>query len=163
MKHRWAKSVEHSYCNFVAMREAGAEESAFVHLGEILNVLANQRVSQRDRDQWERTITEESSTLSCEHVSRRLTATVEKLRRIVSVPGEFDEDEILLILTLRVSIELASHLLVFLGWNCVPLCDQELDELLHHILKDVSNDASTKWAAGLMRRNWGVPLVSEWL
>ena len=156
-------SLEQRYQLYVDMREKGVPGTAFVHLAEIFHIITHQDLPNGVKDGWAETIVQVSKVLPHDDVCIDLAIKLGQLRQIVSVPGLFDEDEILLVLTLRVELEIAALFFDDLGWDSSQLQEDSVDKALRDILEDECNTAQRTSSIRLIQKNWGIPLVSEWL
>ena len=89
---------------------------------------------------------------------------IEKIRRILSIGTRWDPDELLLVWTYRIQIEMVVRFLserrqltehdFFL---------EDVDEDMLRVAKSKTNKQGVQRAIGLIKRNWGLPISSRWL
>lgn len=97
----------------------------------------------------------------------RATRVVERIRRVASIGQRYDPDEILLVLTLRIQLELLDQLLREFVADCIGTLPENLvqgaDDELSHLLgrRDLRTVVSS--ARKQIRKNWGAPITSAWL
>lgn len=160
--HDEQQTIDGLYSKFQMFQARGAVGSAFISLAEIFHVLGKHpQAIGPNSDSLDR-IKQTAKTLSKDGVRSELLRKYAQLRQILSVPGAYNEDEILQILTLRIEVELAEALLNFLNWPA-QISDAILDDEIHRALCEPENIRPRNDAIRLIRRNWGLLLRSEWL
>lgn len=148
---------------FERLHKAGAAYPAIVRLAEIDNFLRNQRTQPRLVEKWSSAIGEVE--LSSEMVSSAMDdakQSLVKLARMLSVGTTFTYEELLFALTMRVELDLFVQFLARRGIKIdldVTLADNELLE----IARGRENIAAFRSARAAAKRNWGIPVASEWL
>lgn len=88
---------------------------------------------------------------------------IERIARILSFGTKWNEDEILLVLQIRIEIGILSVFLNELYSYRLKFSVNEIDEELRYLAKTKENKHSFEVAIGLMKKNWGIPIDSEWL
>jgi hypothetical protein len=156
-------NINRLYSKFQSMYKNGAVGAAFVSLAEIFHILLQKPIPSELKLDWEGCINRSADKLPIEKVCSELFHKYTQLGRILAVGGAYNEDEFLQILTLRIEIELAEALLIHLNWPHSCFSHHNLDEAIHGALFDPQNARSRNTAVRLIRRNWGIPLKSEWL
>lgn len=157
------KELQGRWAEYLHYLKAGAMYSAFVRLGEILNCLNHCRLPQGKVQEWramvlgtERT---EEEIRSAQTEAKREAA---RMHDIMSVGSKFEYEELVLLITMRVELELLSEYLA--DRNVVAAVDGEaLDRELGVIAKSAANAATFRSAQLAARTNWGIPLHSAWL
>jgi hypothetical protein len=162
VKVQLEEELQESFRFYKKLLGAGVYYNALTYLAEIFHCLpALDDASDR---RWTNTL--RSEKLSAETLNAAI-AGIEKdaqiIRRILSVGAVWNDDEILLVLTKRVQIDL---LLVFLTEFCsydrtVNIGD--IDERINSISQTKENKHTFEEARNLMKKNWGLPIKSKWL
>lgn len=96
-------------------------------------------------------------------VEAGIEKNAQRIRRILSIGSEWNDDEILLVILTRIDIEM---LLSFLKENYsreinIPLDD--IDSKIEWLSKSKQNERAYKMAIAQMRKNWDLPIDSKWL
>lgn len=155
LEERWAEYEE--------LRASGATYSAVVTLGEISNCLAYLG----PHEETSRGIRLQEVALS--EVERReardgADATVRRLHRVLSTGGRYEYEEVMLVLTYRVDLDLFAEGMVALGYGADALMSLEVvDGELRSLMGDPQHRALFQSAQRAARRNWGLPLSVSWL
>lgn len=150
----------HAYERFMA---GGSPFSAILFLGEIENCLP--LLEGPSRAKWVELVGRVSlSEDIVRQVRGELESTVETVRGILSYGSRWDYTELLLVLTHRIEIELVSE---FLRRRDQLQPDEpamdDIDEAMLQIATSKANKTHHQLAVSLARRNWGLPIVSQWL
>lgn len=154
-------ALENRLAEYKSLLRQGAHASAFTRLAEVLNVVEHSELPNRVRYGLIGRVEEAAKSIGRESVQSGFEADLARIRKICSVGSRFNEDEVLLLLTIRVQLQLAGELYAHLGWSTEGLADPEIDSAMQDIMR--SNEKSTQKALGLARKNWGLPLVTDWL
>lgn len=130
---------------------SGAALSAVVLLGEVF-VMAAPTTRNRALREVRARVTEDVLLRASVEADRAL----KRILHVVSIGSTFNTDEIILLLTLRFEVELAS-----------PLLDQpfdlhRIDEELRGLARSAENHRSFAAALSTIRRNWRVPIEDRW-
>lgn len=160
--HRTSIELRQRVDEYFAFRDRGDAYAALLRLAELHHcrkLLSVALVKELDSALTPSTL---DPTLS-ESVVRRAKDQAARIERIVTVGSNFLDDEILLVMTLRVQLELLTTLLqdlyaIDLGidfdqmdaWIREAFCRPRLGQKLQEVLAQ-------------MRRNWGLPIESHWL
>lgn len=152
---RWAE--------YQRLLEAGASYAALVRLGEIDNVLHHQDGDYVVFRKWRQNAAD--IELSEELASAALAEAREKasrVMRVVSVGTKFTYEELLYVITLRIELQLLSE---FLHRRGVPAGLDRLpcDVNLRNVARSRENISAFRSAQAAAKRNWGLPIRSEWL
>lgn len=95
------------------------------------------------------------------------TRDVERVNRIVSIGDRYDDDEILLVLTIRIQLDLLMALFRDRAHRLVYLLPLDLltdtDELLMGLLTRPEMRNRVRILCRQIQRNWGCPITSFWL
>ena len=94
-----------------------------------------------------------------------LVGDAERIRRILSIGSRWNEDEVLLVLGMRIEIDLMlSFLSEYCSYNVTaPLPIEYIDERLVELAKSKEHKRHFRWAIDMMKKNWGLPIDSKWL
>ena len=85
------------------------------------------------------------------------------MRKILSVGGRYHEEEIVLLLTLRIQLELViTFLNDHLSMRYTGVL-HDIDEELSTLSESSTNGRAFRRATSLIKSNWGLPINSEWL
>jgi hypothetical protein len=139
----------------------GAPFSALAAFGGIVNVLP--QLSARARALWiDRLMLEPLGPELVDHAAGEASRERERMRRIGSVGESWEWEELVLLVTSRVQLDLVAEALHFAGHT--PKFDlMDVDELLNRIAKSRANAGLYASARDQCRRNWGLPISSRWL
>ena len=144
--------------------EHGDLNSAFRHLANLWCVVqvGSESLSLPVRESGRTFILEEANRLG-EGVARQaIEKNVNSMRRIIDVGLDPIYEEVVLILTLRVEIELMTALAVA-AFGCVIDDTLDLDSHLKDVLDSSAFRSVTRTAKASIKRNWGLPLRTHWI
>jgi hypothetical protein len=96
------------------------------------------------------------------NAAQEASAAHRQAARIVAIGSSFDEDELLLVLTLRVQIELVKDVLEIFSVDSVAMDLGGIDAELREIAGSRSNRAAFSRALASMRRNSGIAIDDIW-
>jgi len=142
--------------------QEGAPYSAVKRLAEIFYCLP--QLDEAGRAKWMDQLWKEALP---DNVVQVVVAGIEKdaqrIRRILSVGSKWNDDELLLVLQLKIEIEM---LLAFLKrrYSHIPSSSfDDIDEDLTRIARSKENKRDFERAVSLMVKNWGLPIDIKWL
>jgi len=146
--------------------QAGEYFGAVKRLAELSHCLSG--LNGQERNDWSERIKFFASSMPKETITvleNGLVRDAESIRRILSIGSRWNEDEILAVLGMRIEIDL---MLSFLHEHCshnvtTPLPLEYIDERLVELAKSKEHKRHFRWAIGMMKKNWGLPIDSEWL
>lgn len=146
-------SLEREYRVLVDRGSAG---SAFVRLGEAW-------VSIPSGDDASREFIR--GLVDAESADAAVRDAVTKRKRaehVLSIGSSFNQDEMVLLLTLRTEIELIARVLRLFGKDVTALRLDAIDARLSEAALDSGNRSALRSALASLRRNWKVPVVDVW-
>lgn len=146
-----------------AVARAGAAYSALVRLGEIDNCL-------RYGDLPEPLVRKAHTAIHRAAISDEVLAkasaeakgNLARLKQMLSVGTRFTYEELLLAITMRVELELLEDFLRGRGM-AVEFDARSLDDDLLEVARYHQNSSAFRSAQIAAKRNWGLPLRSQWL
>lgn len=147
---------------YFEFKEEGDEPAAFERLAYIYNVVENNALARKTNYKLKEVV--ESALrefASFDRVKVRLVENTERAMKILSIGSEFDEDELLLVLTLLMEVELGLALLRHLNSDFI---DPNI-ELVNSDLESLSrgNRRSLESAKKMIRTNCTLPVTSRYL
>lgn len=153
------RSLDRVLSEALRLRDAGAPYSALARLGAILNVIP--RLNGQSRAQWEQTLRAQSMPEAA-IVAGEVRRNSDRLRTTINVGDTWNADELVLILTIRVELELVGAYLRFMG-RTVSFDLADVDEGIARIRGSPLHAALFRSVATSVGRNWGLPIVSSWI
>jgi hypothetical protein len=153
--------LKNRFAEYESFAQKGANSSAFTRLAEILNVVLNSELSKRMHYDFLKRVEDAAKAIGKDAVHGDYEAKLLRLKKITSVGTDFNDDEVLLLLTLRVQLQVAAELYDHLGWESLGLSNPDIDVTIKRIMR--TNEESSQTALALARKNWGLPLVTDWL
>ncbi|MET0649133.1 MAG: hypothetical protein ABW208_21185 [Pyrinomonadaceae bacterium] len=157
------EAFDERFNEYRGLFQAGAYFGAVSKLAELENCLPLLRKGSQAR--WRNQINKEPLS---EEVLRALEAEIEtatqNIRRILSFGTKWNHDELLLVWTIRIQIEMLSRFLTR-RQQLSPLCfpSDDVDEAMLEVAKSKTNKRDLQIAINLIKRNWGLPISSRWL
>ena len=135
---------------------------ALKRLAQIYHCLP--KMDKAERVKWEARLGE--ATVTREFIAAAKTGMAEELsqiRQILSVGSTWNDDEILLILTMRIQIDLALSFVAEHSLRKVTIVTDDIDESIKRIAVSKENARAFDMAVALIKKNWGLPITSRWL
>ena len=162
MNYQIEEELQESFRFANELLKASAYHSALNYFAEIFHCLPLLDNSTRRR--WENNL--RSQKLSVETLNAGFVGIEEQvriIRRILSIGTVWNGDEILLVLTKRVQMELLlTFLTEFFSYDETVSLD-DIDKRINSIAETKENKHTFEEAKRLMRKNWGLPINSEWM
>ncbi len=160
MQSDLGKELSERFIEYQHFRNEGAYHAALKRLAEISHCIP--QLDRPERSKWAERLRKEALT---EEIIRAVKDGMEedaqRIRRIFSHGSVWNDEEILLVLTIRIQIDLA---LAFLNERAVvTVATDDIDEQMVHISKTSQNRRSFEVAIKLINANWGLPIRSKWL
>jgi hypothetical protein len=143
----------------VRLRDAGARYSSVARLGAILNVVS--RLEGPVSERWMRELHAHASP-DQDTIFDAMERNKSRLLRILSIGGVWNEDEIALMLTIRIELDLV-HSVVSLWGKQAPLDLSDADVALTRARCSAGNVNRFRSVEESVQRNWGLPIASRWL
>ena len=150
----------HEYTEFMGLCEYGA---AFQRLAEIENILEKHKLGKKAFSFWmDKVHSEIKSFVFWDAVEEYVKERFESICRIVSVGNEFNEDEFLLILTMRIEVDTVFEALERVGRPC--LFDfTKIDSEIYDLKRSPLNIKSYGRAVKSIDRNRLLPSITRWV
>lgn len=143
------------------MRQVGDPHAAATRLAEIVHCLPMLRKASRQK--WtERLQIETLPDDFIQAIKVGLENDVQRIRRVLSIGTTWNGEEILLVLTLRIQVDLG---VAFLNDWCsveVKTNTADIDECIVRLSKTREHKRHFAESIGLMKKNWGLPINSRW-
>lgn len=154
MRDDWRVRLQKLSPEYERLSSSGAAFSALAKLGELIATAEGQRqdVQNAVRHMVTGAVLEEAATEAVAVQGRAL--------RILSIGTKFTWDELVLVLTMRVQLELASLVMTLFGVDSFALDLTAIDTELAEVAK--MNAAQFASALATMRRNWDTAIVDRW-
>lgn len=134
-------------------------------LGEIYNCLS--LLSNPKQKEWLNKLHNETiSEIAIKKIESEVTNDIRMLKRLISAKNSFLFEEMVLILTRRIQVDLVLFVLREIGidemsTNKKDLAD--LDEEINIISKMQRNKEEFNYAIKSIKKNWGIPIINKWL
>ncbi|MFZ5672629.1 MAG: hypothetical protein ACOZAM_06660 [Pseudomonadota bacterium] len=163
MNDRMNQALEECWSEYKNYISTGTYYSAIVRLGEVENLLRYGKVRRPLDRKWrsildQELVSEDRLSLAADGVK----ADVVRLRHVMSVDDKFIYEEAMLLITLRVMVQLAMDFLESRYYD-FAVDTQDVDENLRRVARLGQNFTAYESARRKARKNWGLPIVSEWL
>jgi hypothetical protein len=158
-----ASAIEERWADYLRLCREGASYSAGVRLGEIANCLRFAHLAPELASKWSRVL--EGVTLSSDmlqSVRNEAARRIERLDRMLGGGSPVTYEEMLLLITMRVQLEVLLAYLAERGIGDLPDFGS-LDEDFSAAVSSPKNSAAYLTAQQSARKNWGLPLRSKWL
>ena len=156
-------TLEAKWAEYLRLREQNTNYSAFVRLGEIANCVRCAQIPPPVKSKWVDVLEQVNVPAD---VLRSITSDAKKdlecIARILSVEGTLLYEETVLLITLRVQVEMLFAFLAERGFVDRPDTNR-VDEQLRAVAWSPENRSAYRSGQQAARRNWGLPLQSEWL
>lgn len=162
MRNDLLQNLSERFLEYQYLRQEGAYHAALKRMVEIYHCLP--QLDKAARRKWTEQIQRE--TLPDEFIVALkvgIEEDAERIRKILAYGTIWNADEVLLVLTMRIEIDLA---LSFLNEYCsqkVTVTTSDIDEQIVDISKTKENRHAFEVATNLMNKNWGLPIQSKWL
>jgi hypothetical protein len=156
LAERWAE--------YERLRDGGEPYSAAIRLAELENCLQYQRIQKPVRHKWEAKVCEAESEQDVGRVLAGAVAAMDRLHRMLSIGTDYVYEELMLLITIRVELDLLFEFLAKRGAidaiaSRLGVLDEELLEIAH---SEKHRTPFSKAQAGA-RGSWGIPLETRWL
>lgn len=142
----------------------GAFQSALIKLAEMNNFLSVYNGSNKIKYKWidlvEKKFT--NSNFRIEDIVLAVNSDLKKIEKVISIGSEFNDDEFLLILTLKVQVELIADFFNNIGLNDMLPEFDNLDREIIEVSNQKQNKIEFNKAANQMQKNWGFPIINKW-
>jgi hypothetical protein len=139
MRSSWRVALEKLLPEYKHLSSSGAAFSAVVKLGTVLAMADEEELH-------------DATAAVRDHV----TAAV------LSIGTKFSWDELVLVLTMRIELELASSVMALFGIDTTAFDLGTLDAELREVGSLKENRVRFASALATIRRNWGVPILDRW-
>ena len=155
MRGRWKVALEKLLPEYERL-SSGAPFSALVRLGEVLAVADEELpgATAAVRDHATPAVVE-AAAIEAVGIRRRAL-------RVLSIGTKFTWEELVLLLTMRIELELASSVMALFGIDTSAFDLGTLDAELRVVALSNENRARFASALATIRRNWAVPIVDRW-
>jgi hypothetical protein len=155
LAERWA--------DYQRLTAAGAAYSALVRLAEMDNVLDHQDGHDPVVRKWKRTVGEVQipNAMRGGAVAEAMK-DVSRVQRILSIGTTFIYEELLLVITIRVQLELLSQFLAQRG-EAPDFHLSAIDDEMRRVAGYHENASAFRSAQTAAKRNWGAPIQASWI
>jgi hypothetical protein len=157
MRGRWKGVLERVVPEYERLSSSGAAFSALVRLGEVLAVADDAEIHGARA-----AVRRHATAAVVEPAASEAVGVHGRAVRVLSIGTKFTWDELVLVLTMRTELELASMVLDLFGVDTSPLDLATLDAELREVASSTENRARFASALATIRRNWDVPVVDRW-
>ena len=152
--------LEQAYNEYKKYKHLKEFGSAFEVLGQIQNVANNYYLDNRDKYYWTNIVDAEYKAFAnLTPVYGYLSDRVDLIKQVVSVGTVFNGDEIILLLTASIEIEMISSLLANFNHECVDV--KIVNELIEEIIEVNEKDFRNSVIA--IRKNSVLPVINYWI
>lgn len=139
----------------------GEVYGAWLRLAEIVHRCTFESVDRNEpRLRW--ALDEPISTSILETLRNRANAEVNRIQRMLSAPGSYEVEEIVLVLTSRLQLELLAR---YMARRSLSLGDCGLNEVdldIRSAFQSTDNRAKYQTALALLERNWSLGIELPW-
>lgn len=143
--------------------ELQADGSAFLSLADWAYEKPSVSNQPQETSVFEKELASLAANLNPSKVHKHLNGVCKTLERILNVPGEFNEDEVVQVLSIRIQLEHAFALINKMNWQKLDLNLLLADERIKLILRDRRNMSAAKTAIAQIMRNWSIPKSLSWV
>ncbi|MGH9874725.1 MAG: hypothetical protein ACRD9S_19905 [Pyrinomonadaceae bacterium] len=162
MQSNLAKELDERFRRYKELAAKGTWKSAVIALAEIFHCAS--KLPKAQGAEWVARVSDEQlSDDAMEQAEAGIKEKIQRLRRILSIGNRWTGEEILLVVQTRIEIEL---LTTYLSEKCPTKPSPSLDDIDEDIValsKSKEHQYDFKWAVGMMKKNWGLPIDSRWL
>ena len=154
--------LEERFTEYKVLLKAKECYGAILRLAEIFNCLS--QIEEPFYSKWTERL--QSEQLQDEVIQTALVGlerNAERIRRVLSVGDVWNEDEILLILTKRIQIEMLLQFLKEIYSHSMEVFLDDIDRKVEEISASKQNGRTYKLVVAQLKRNWGLPIDSKWL
>jgi hypothetical protein len=131
---------------------------AFFRLGEIYNCVP--RLEKEERSHWLEVIRKEKlNEQQIQLIKSDLERKVKEMEKLLAVFSDWIFEEIVLILTIRIYVDLAIALLNELGYLEESFDLKDIDAGIRDISKSKSSKHDFEASVNSIRKNWGLPIA----
>ena len=149
---------ERLYAEFLHLVDESTGFRAAVKLGEIWNCLQDSMSSQAAKERWRSRIDEARSSIEKQEcIQSELDERVHKLHRIVSAGTKFVYEEIVVIISERIQIDLVLGL-PSIGLKVNHSMLERIDDDITTLSSALVNQSAYSAAKKSVRKNWGNPI-----
>jgi hypothetical protein len=158
---RLQEAVRQEFLRYKDLREKGANYSAMAALGAVVNSVA--QLPPRHEASWTARLRNERLTaVILEESGRDARRDIDRLIRILSIGPSWEFEEMVLVISRRVQVDLAIEALDFFG-HSLNVDFGEVDRLLHRVAESKRNGSVYASARRQCAKNWGLPILNSWL
>lgn len=156
-------ALEERWAEYLRLREQNAHFDAFVRLGAIANCTRYAQASSELRSKWSGILEQiDSSTDVLRSIKPEALEKIRRLERIVGIGSVLTYEEALLVIKSRVEIDMLISYLAERG--VMEFVDfNSIDDQLQEAASSLENSPVFRSARQAAKRNWGLPLRSQWL
>ena len=137
---------------------------AITMLCEINHFILRCDANEQSKEHWLNLVKDEfTKNFDCNEIVSKIQQDYKKIKKIISVGEDFNEDEFLLILTLRIEMDLKKEFCdqMKVGIS-FPDCDSLDEEIILLPRKTQNNKKEYERAISLMKKNWGFLIQTKW-
>lgn len=150
------------WAEYEKFRSDGEIYTAVTRLAALENVLFSGTLEISVEDRWRDRIRNENfSSKEMQTVVHRSKAAAERLQRILDVAGSFQYEELMLLLTLRIELELVNDLFTR-RTGSVAVEMKAVDDEIFDVAQSKTHSSTFAKAQVSVRRNWGLPIQTRW-
>lgn len=158
MTRESVNQLERLYSEFVESDGTSGTFESFVRLGEVWNCVQNSELTTHTRENWISRIVEAGSRISSpETLQAELDERIRGLERIVSIGTEFIFEEIVVIISERIQIDLILKLPSKVVETDRALL-KRIDSEIATLSSAPKNQAALRSAKNRVRKSWSSPI-----
>jgi len=156
------KRLNEKFEEFILFFNLGGPYSSIKILGELYNCVL--KLDKTIQPEWLERIRDVCfSEVQLQIIVDELEKDIKNIERLLSIFNVWIEEEIVLILTLRIEVELISNVLTFIGYNKVSADFSSIDEKILQISQAEDSKRAFSESVSLIKKNWGMPITNKWL
>ena len=157
MRGRWKDLLQDVLPEYERLASFGLSFDAISKLGEVLAVADESEVHAAKA-----TVRNHVTAAMAEAAVPEAIAVRSRVLRVLSIGTEFQWEELVLVLTLRVQLDLALAVMDLFGVDATSFDLTTLDSDLREVALSKQNRRYFMTALATMRRNWGIPIFDRW-
>lgn len=156
------KQLDAQFDEYMYFKDYNDTLGAFFRLSQIYNCIP--RLEKKEQSRWLKIVRKE--TLNQEQIQlikTNLEGHVEHMERLLSAFSDWIFEDIVLLLTIRIYMDLATDLLKEFGYLNEEFDLKDIDENIQDISKTKSGKSEFISAVKSIRRNQPLPINNTWL
>lgn len=156
------KRLNEKFEEYLFFLKGGGIYRAVVILGEICNCIS--KLNKTKQSEWTKRLNDNKlSELQFQSIIVEVESEIKEIKRLLSIFNVWIVEEIVLILTLRIQVDLVIAVLNEMGYQEANIDLYDTDEKILRISKAEASKRPFTESVNLIKKNWGMPLTNKWL